>query len=108
MPAESVLEAYRDREAWELGEADETAQALVRFRFPASLWAERNRYGQQVREAEDGATLRRFEIRQPDPFLRWILSQEGDAIIESPPALQDAYRTLAKQVAALYEGDANG
>ncbi|MCJ7627505.1 MAG: WYL domain-containing protein [Longimicrobiales bacterium] len=77
MPAEPVLEAYRQREAWELG------------------------------EAEGGATLRRFEIRQPDPFLRWILSLEGDAVIESPPSLQNALRTLANQVADLYRGEAN-
>ena len=107
MPAESVLEAYRDREAWELGEDDETVQALVRFRFPASLRAERNGYGDAVGEADDGGTLRRFEVRQPDAFLRWILSQEGDATIEAPPALQQALQTLAKQVADLYRGDAN-
>jgi len=107
MPAESVLEAYRDREAWELGEADETVQALVRFRFPASLWAERNGYGEAVGGADDGGTLRRFEVRQPDAFIRWILSQEGDASIESPPALQQALKTLANQVADLYRRDAN-
>lgn len=107
MPTEPVLEAYRKREAWELGDVDETVQALIRFRFPTSLWAARNEYGQQVGEADDGATLRRFEIRQPDPFLRWILSLEGEAIIESPPALQQALRALANQVADLYRGDAN-
>jgi hypothetical protein len=51
--------------------------------------------------------MRRFEVRQPDAFIRWILSQEGDAVIESPPALQDALRTMAKQVAELYRGDVN-
>ncbi|MFH1766442.1 MAG: WYL domain-containing protein [Gemmatimonadota bacterium] len=107
MPAEPVLEAYRKREAWELGDVDETVQALVRFRFPTSLWAARNEYGQEVGAADDGATLRRLEVRQPGPFLRWILSLEGDAVIESPPALQEALRTLAKQVADLYRGDAN-
>ena len=107
MPAKPVLERYRDREAWELGEADDTVQALVRFRFPASLWAERNGYGQKVGEADEGGTLRTFDVRQPDAFIRWILSQEGDAKIESPPALQEALRTLANQVAALYRGEAN-
>jgi len=107
MPAEPVLASYRDREAWELGEAEDTVQALVRFRFPASLWAERNDYGEKVGEADDGGTLRRFEVRQPDAFIRWILSQEGEAVIESPPALQKALRTMAKQVANLYRRDAN-
>jgi proteasome accessory factor B len=107
MPIEPVLEAYRNREAWELGEAEETIHALVRFRFPASLWAERNNYGKKVGEADDGSTLRRFQIQQPDPFLRWILSLEGDARIESPPALQDAFQALARQVADLYRRDRN-
>jgi proteasome accessory factor B len=107
MPAEPVLGRYRNREAWELGEADDTVQALVRFRFPASLWAARNHHGVLVEQDDDGSSLRRFEIRQPDAFLRWILSQEGDATIDSPPALQEAFRTLAEQVADLYREDAD-
>jgi proteasome accessory factor B len=107
MPAKPVLEAYRNQEAWELGEADDMVRALVRFQFPASLWAARNGYGEQVEQEPDGSTIRRFEVRQPNPFLRWILSQEGEAVIVSPPALQQALRTLAKQVADLYQGDAN-
>jgi predicted DNA-binding transcriptional regulator YafY len=107
MPDEPVLEAYRNREAWELGEADETVQALVRFRFPASLWAARNGFGTQVEQGEDGSTLRQFEVRQPNPFLRWILSMEGEAVIEAPPSLKEAFRALAQQVADLYREDAN-
>jgi len=102
MPEEPVLDAYRSREAWELGEAEETVHALVRFRFPTSLWAARNGYGEPVGEADEGSTLRRFQVRQPNPFLRWILSLEGDAVIESPPALKEALRTMARQVADLY------
>jgi proteasome accessory factor B len=108
MPAEPVLEAYRDRKAWELGEGEEKVEALVRFRFPTSLWAARNGYGTEVEESEDGSALRRFEVRQPDPFLRWILSLQGDAVIESPPALREAFGTLVKQVADLYREDAGG
>lgn len=107
MPPEPVLGRYRSREAWELGEAEDTVQALVRFRFPASLWAARNHHGVLVEQDDDGSSLRRFEIRQPDAFLRWILSQEGDATIDSPPALQEAFRTLAEQVADLYREDAD-
>ncbi|MGW8268046.1 MAG: helix-turn-helix transcriptional regulator [Longimicrobiales bacterium] len=107
MPAEPVLERYRKREAWELGEADDTVQVLVRFRFPASLWAARNHHGVAVEQGGDGSTLRQFEVRQPAAFVRWILSQEGDATIESPPALQDAVRTMARQVADLYREDAD-
>jgi len=105
MPDEPVLDAYRSQEAWELGEAEETMDALVRFRFPTSLWAARNGYGEPVGEADEGSTLRRFKVRQPNPFLRWILSLEGEAMIESPPALKEALRSMARQVADIYRED---
>ncbi|MFC1660798.1 helix-turn-helix transcriptional regulator [Gemmatimonadota bacterium] len=108
MPARPVLEAYRQREAWELGDAEEKVQARVWFRFPTSLWAERNGYGRLADEREDGATLREFDVRQPNAFLRWILSLEGEAVIESPPALREGLLAMAKQVADLYREDADG
>ena len=63
--------------------------------------------GTQVEQGEDGSTLRQFEVRQPNPFLRWILSMEGEAVIEAPPSLKEAFRALAQQVADLYREDAN-
>ena len=58
IPKGPVLKKYRKREAWELGEADDSFLAQARFRFPTSLWAERNSYGVCVAEEEDGATVR--------------------------------------------------
>jgi len=107
MPEEPVLERYRNREAWELGEAEETMEALVRFRFPTSLWAARNEYGEAVEQTPGGDTLRRFQIRQPEPFLRWILSLGGEGTIEAPGALAEALEQLARQVADLYREDAD-
>jgi hypothetical protein len=102
-PPADVLEGYRGREAWELGEADDTVTARARFRFPISVWADRNAYGTLVEEADDGGALREFKVRQPHAFLRWILSLEGEADIDSPSELQEGLRTMAAQVAALYE-----
>jgi predicted DNA-binding transcriptional regulator YafY len=104
-PADDALERYRGREAWELGEADETLRARARFRFPTSLWAERNGYGSRVAEAADGSAVREFDVRQPHAFLRWVLSLEGEADIESPPELREGLRAMAREVAALYEED---
>ncbi len=104
-PAEDILERYRGREAWELGEPDEALTARVRFPFPTSLWAERNGYGTLVEEAPDGFALREFEVRQPHAFLRWILSLEGEADIVSPAELREGLRTMAREVATQYEGD---
>jgi proteasome accessory factor B len=106
-PEDDVLERYRGREAWELGEADETLVARAWFRFPTSLWAERNGYGSRLEEASDGSSLREFEVRQPHAFLRWILSLEGEADIASPPELREGLRAMAREVAALYEGVGN-
>lgn len=101
-PPADVLERYRGREAWELGEADETVTARARFRFPTSLWAERNGYGTLVEEDDEGGAVREFQVRQPHAFLRWILSLEGEAGIESPPELREGLRNMAREVAALY------
>jgi predicted DNA-binding transcriptional regulator YafY len=102
LPEGPILEKYRNREAWELGEPDESVQARARFRFPTSLWAQRNRLGTLVEEDDDGAALREFTVREPHAFLRWILSLEGEADIEAPPELRDGLRTMAREVAALY------
>ena len=106
LPDEPVLERYRDREAWELGEADDTVTARARFRFPTSLWAERNGYGVEVATAGDGSAVREFEVRQPHAFLRWILSLAGDATVESPRELREGLETMRREVAALYGEDA--
>jgi len=108
LPEGPILEKYRNREAWELGEPDEAVQTRARFRFPTSLWAHRNRYGTLVEEAPDGTSVREFQVREPHAFLRWILSLEGEADIQSPPELQEGLRAMAREVAALYEGGAGG
>ncbi len=108
-PDDAVLEAYRDREPWELGEENESFPARLRFRFPTSLWAERNGYGTKVEEdGEDGSVVREFQVRQPHALLRWVLSLGGEADIESPPELRDELRAMAREVAALYEEEGDG
>ena len=65
IPPDFTLDEYRDRDAWELGGADEPAiRARVRFEFPTSLWAERNAYGTLDEELADGSAIRSFEVRQ--------------------------------------------
>ena len=93
VPDDFRLEDYAGRKAWELGQdAGGPVEAHVRFRFPRSLWAERNGHGRLVAEDDDGAQLRSFRIRRRDPFLRWVLSLEGDARVEAPPDLAEAFR----------------
>ncbi|HUE97332.1 MAG TPA: WYL domain-containing protein [Longimicrobiaceae bacterium] len=101
VPADFDLAGYRDKDAWELGEGA-AVEVEVRFRFPRSLWAERNGHGERVRAEPDGVEVRRFEVHQVNPFLRWILTQEGEAQILAPPEMRAALSAMALQVAALY------
>ncbi len=112
IPTDFRLDAYLGREAWELGgDADEPdLLAEVLFRFPTSLWAERNRYGREIHTHADGAAVRRFAVRQVNPFLRWILSLEGEAEILGPSELRAELEAMATAVAAVHrvEGVADG
>ena len=111
VPPEFSLEEYRDRQAWELGAGDDgVLNARVSFEFPLSLWAERNGLGQLESEDEHGNSIRSFEIRQVAPFLRWILSQRGEARVIEPADLADRVADLAREVMAVYgaEGGSDG
>ena len=106
VPEDFDLDAYRNREAWELGEGEEMALvARVRFDFPTSLWVERNGYGEPAESAADGSSVRSFRVHQINPFLRWILTLSGEAEIVDPPELRREYADLVERVAALYAGD---
>lgn len=103
VPQDFELARYTGRSAWELGEdAEGTVDSRVRFAFPRSLWAERNGHGRLVRPLEDGSQVRGFEVHRRDPFLRWLLSLAGDAVVEEPPELREQFRNLARGVAALH------
>jgi predicted DNA-binding transcriptional regulator YafY len=102
VPEDFELAAWRRREAWELGGEDAPVEATVAFRFPRSLWVGRSGLGELVEARPDGSSVRSFRVHQVDPFLRWVLSQDGEARIVGPPELATAYRDMAAEVAALY------
>lgn len=103
-PEDFRLEDHLRKEAWELGE-EEPLRAEVLFRFPASLRAERNRHGDLVEERPDGSAVRAFDVQQVNPFLRWLLSLEGEAEVLSPQELRAELAALAREVVALYGGE---
>jgi proteasome accessory factor B len=103
VPADFRLDAFAGRQAWELGDRDEEpVTARVRFRFPQSLWAERNGYGRLDSRASDGAQVRVFDVHQVGPFLRWLLGMEGEAEVLEPASLRDELRRLAREVGAAH------
>ena len=108
VPPDFRLRDYTGRQAWELGDEDEpTVVAHVSFRFPQSAWAERNRYGRLLETRADGSAVRVFDVFQVNPFVRWILSQEGDAEIISPTELRDHLRSLARAIENAHGEDAD-
>lgn len=110
IPAGFELRDFAGRRAWELGdEGPEAAvKAHVLFRFPRSLWAERNGHGTLLREEPDGSQLREMAVYREDPFLRWVLSLAGDARVEAPEPLAHAFRSMVAAVAHHYGFDVKG
>ena len=108
VPPDFDLEDYAHREPWQLGAGEEGLRARVRFAFPTSLWADRNRYGTLVEDLSDGAALREFDVHQVHPFLRWLQSFAGEAIVASPPELRLEQVDLARRTAAVYAEAARG
>lgn len=105
VPSDFSLADYAGRKAWELGgEEEEAIEATVHFRFPRSLWADRNEHGTLLEEAEDGSQRRSFTVHRRDPFLRWVLSLAGDARVVEPPLLRAEFRALVDRAIALHEG----
>ncbi|MDX1578200.1 MAG: WYL domain-containing protein [Gemmatimonadota bacterium] len=104
IPGDFELDDLLGREAWELGSDGEgEIAARVRFAFPLSLWAERGGHGELESEEAGGAAVRRFRIRQVHPFLRWVLTFEGQAEILEPLELRDGLRAMAREVAERHE-----
>jgi len=103
------LSVWDDAEAWDLPGMEEPAVPVtVRFRFPRSLWAERNHMGELVEREEGGAALRRFTVRSAGPFLRWLLGQLEEVEIVEPEGWADELEELRQRVIAanpsLFEG----
>ena len=90
----------RSRKAWELGDGDAEV-AIVEFRGGTGAVKAAESLGTAIRGA---ARRRRFQVRRPDVFARWLLSFAGDARPLEPPALVDAFRELVRQTLARYEG----
>jgi proteasome accessory factor B len=109
IPDDFRLGDYVGREAWELGEDDdEVVTARVRFIFPLSLWAERNGHGELESRGKDGSAVRAFRVHQVNPFLRWLLTLEGEAEVLEPESLKRELRALARTIAVAHGRSADG
>jgi len=100
------LAAYVGRQAWELGDQDEAPIAVrVLFRFPLSLWAERNGHGTLEQSNADGSAVRSFVVHQANPFLRWLLGMQSDVEVLEPRELAAELKQIAQRIARAHSGD---
>ena len=103
IPADfSLAEHARSREAWELGDGD-AMDVVVRFREVTGALRAALALGVAVR-GKPGH--RRFRVRRPAAFVRWLLSFAGTATPVAPPSLVAEWASAARATAALYAREA--
>lgn len=102
VPAAFAIRDYLGRAPWELSEAAPVV-ARVRFAFPESRWVIAQGVGEAVDDLlDDGGAVLAFGVRDGPPFLRWLLTFRGRAVVLEPAALAGELDALRRQVAALY------
>ncbi len=103
IPADFRLREHaRSRQAWELGDAA-AVEALVRVEGRTGAAAQAAELGAPV---EGDPALRRFRVRRPDAFVRWLLSLGGELRPVEPPELVRAFAALVDRTLALYTAGA--
>lgn len=85
---------------WELGE-DEATAVEVSFNRDNGLTAAARQRGTAVR-GKHGVV--RYTVRRREPFLRWLLSLNGDATPLGPPDIVRDLRALAERTCAAARG----
>jgi proteasome accessory factor B len=99
IPASFHLDEHaRSRHAWNLGD-EAVVAAVVDFRRLTGATRAASKLGHAVRGSSN---LRRFEVRRPDAFARWLLSFGGDAVPIEPPTLADRFRTIVRETLGRY------
>ena len=106
VPPDFSIRSYLHRAPWELSGAEPVA-VRVRFAFPESRWVLAQGVGEPVEPMlDDGGAILEFAVRDPNPFLRWLLTFRRRADILSPDSIRDQLAAMRKKVAALYAGPA--
>lgn len=100
VPPDFHLGEYaRSRQAWNLGDAEGVA-VIVEFRARTGAVRAAERIGEPVQGHD---ARRRYRVRRPDVFARWLLSFAGAARPVSPESMTERYRRLAEETLAVYE-----
>lgn len=99
VPADFDLATHaRSRQAWELGDAEQV-EVTVRFVVENGFTIPALKLGEPL---PGDASRRVFRVRRPDSFALWILGFAGDVVVESPAAMVEQLRELARSTLAQY------
>ncbi|MHB1264807.1 MAG: helix-turn-helix transcriptional regulator [Gemmatimonadaceae bacterium] len=102
IPGDFDLRAHaRSRHPWELGDG-ERIEAIVEVTGGSGATRAAALLGEPV-PGDDAR--RRFTVRRPDAFARWILSFAGEMRVVSPPQLAATVREIAHATARLYDAE---
>ena len=96
----SLAEHAGARLPWELGDGEELV-AEVELRGTAGAATESAALGEPV-DGRQG--VRRFRVRRPDAFVRWLLAFAGDARPLAPAALVEDFRRQAQATLRVHAG----
>jgi predicted DNA-binding transcriptional regulator YafY len=99
---------YVGRTPWELSET-EPITVRARFEFPESRWVQAQSVGEAIEPLlEDGGAVVEFQVRDKNPFLRWLLTFRSKVRVLEPESVANDLEQLKKRVAALYEPEERG
>ncbi|HEU5170518.1 MAG TPA: WYL domain-containing protein [Gemmatimonadales bacterium] len=103
VPAAFHLQEYaRSKQAWELGDAG-AIDAVVRCEGQSGAAAAAAELGEPV---PGDKSCRRFKVRRPDAFARWLLALGGELRPVEPPEVVQAFERVVADTLALYGAQA--
>lgn len=106
VPPDFDIRHYLNRSPWELSSAD-PVHVRVRFGFPESRWVQARGVGRVIDPVlEDAGAILEFDVRDPNPFLRWLLTFRRQVQVLSPEDIARQLDELRRQVAGLYDPEA--
>jgi proteasome accessory factor B len=99
IPADFDLAAHaRAKEPWELGE-EPAEEMVVEVRGNSGSAESVLSLGASVAGA---ARQRRFQVRRPDSFVRWLMSFGGEVVPIAPPSLCEQFRNVVSSTLSTY------
>ncbi len=102
VPSTFRIGDYLGRPPWDLSESPPT-RIVVHFLFPESRWVLARGLGEPVEPMlGDGGSVVAFAVRDRNPFLRWLATFRGRAMVREPEEAARELAALRGRIRALY------